>query len=425
VYLLARLLTLNRWAAVFGALILTVSYTFWSQAVIAEVYTAGAAFTVSIIFCVLGWKKTGKSSLLLVSGILGGLSLGVHTTVVVLAPGILVYLWLNREERTGLWRSAIFGTLIGVLVWLAVFTILDLHYPPANIFNSAYETARSDWDLTQEDIEKPWVRVWFVATGQQWRSALDFDWENMLSQAGAYFSMLPREFSLVSILLMVLGLGYLTVKFSDLAALFGISLVTHWLISFNYQIGDIYVFYITGYVILVILAAVGLELIGQTLKRLSSSWGPVFQAGISLGILIFSIASMLVPWLPVIKDGVVPFIGEEGYLLLEDPTPMAEIASMRVKQMKPDSVFFIDWYWLYVYYYAAHVEGERQDLRFIEASPRSDKPGLPHSVIEFINEYIDTRPIYFAQPIREVEQAGYEFRRREIWFTNFYQVVRP
>jgi hypothetical protein len=134
---------------------------------------------------------------------------------------------------------------------------------------------------------------------------------------------------------------------------------------------------------------------------------------------------MLVPWLPAIKDGVVPFIGEEGYLLWEDPTPIAEIASMRVKQMEPDSIFFIDWYWLYVYYYVAHVEGERQDLRFIEASPRSDEPGLPHSVIEFINEYVDTRPIYFAQPIPEVEQAGYEFRRREIWFTNFYQVVRP
>jgi len=262
VYLAARLLSLNHWASLFGAVVLSVSYTLWSQAVIAEVYTAAAAFAVFILVCVLGWGKTGKSSLLFAAGVLGGLSLGVHTTVALLAPGVLVYLWLHRKEHPGMWRPAISGALVGVLLWVAVFIALDLNYPPSNIFNGAYETARSDWGLSQEDIQKPWVRIWFVATGQQWRRPLDFDLGDMIGQAWEYFSMLPREFSFVTILFMLLGLGYLILKRRNVAALLGISLATHWLVSFNYRIWDIYVFYITGYVILVILAAAGLDLVG-------------------------------------------------------------------------------------------------------------------------------------------------------------------
>jgi hypothetical protein len=121
----------------------------------------------------------------------------------------------------------------------------------------------------------------------------------------------------------------------------------------------------------------------------------------------------------------VPFIGQDKYLLWEDPALMDGKAAMTIEQMKPDSVFFIDWNRLYVYYYAAHIEKGRMDLRFIEASPRSDVPGLPHSVIEFIEENIDSRPIYFSEPFREIQQAGFEYQRREIWFNTFYEAVRP
>jgi len=424
VYLANRLLLPSRWAAIFGAMLLTVSYTFWSQAVIAEVYSAGAAFTVWIVTCVLGWEKTGKNYLLFVGGLLGGLSLGVHTSVVVVAPGILVYLWLHQKGRSAIWRSAISGALAGVLIWLLVFTILDSNYPPANIFNGAYETARSSYGLSQEDVQKPWVRIWFVATNQQWRSALDFDWKEMQEQAGTYVSMLPREFSFISIALMVLGVVCLLWKRRDAAALFGMSLVIHWLISFNYRVRDIYVFYITGYVILAIFAAFGLDWICQLLARVSTKWDRHLRAGVSLLIIVFSLGGMLVPRMPAIREGQVPFIGEEGYLLWEDPAAISGIASMTVAQMKPESVFFVDWLWLYVYYYAAHVEGERLDLRFIEPNPRSDVPGLPHSVIEFIDANIDTRPIYFSRPNHQVERAGFEFERRRIWSTNFFQVVR-
>lgn len=425
VYLAARLLAVSRWAALFSSLILAVSYTLWSQAVIAEVYTTGAAFVVFILICVLGWQKTGKSSLLFIAGLLGGLALGVHTTVAVLAPGIFVFLWLNRKSHSNFWWPAFGGALLGIFLWLMVFIWIDWYYPPANIFNGAYETARSAWDLSQEDIQNPWVRIWFLASAQQWRSALHFDLGRMLGELVNYLQQLPRELSVPGIFLSIVGWVSLARKRKDVAALLGISLITHWLISFNYQIGDIYVFYITGYLLLGLVAAVGLDVFSQWVQKISPKWGPAVVAGASILIILFSMKSLLIPRWASVQRGEVPFIGDENYLLWEDPADMARVASHTVEQMKPNAIVFVDWSWLYIYYYVAHIEQGRMDLRFIEPSPRADKPGLPHSVLEFIEQNIDSRPIYFASPFAEVEAAGFDFQRAEIWYTTFYRVVRP
>jgi hypothetical protein len=425
VYLIVRILSANRWAAMSGALVLTVSYTFWSQAIIAEVYSTGAAFTVYILICVLWWQKTGKSFPVLIAGVLSGLSLGIHTTVALMAPGIAVFLWLNRKEQPDFWRPAGGGVILGILLWLIVFIWIDWNYPPANIFNGAYETARSAWGLSQEDIENPWVRIWFIASAQQWRSALRFDLDHMLAEMGNYIVQLPRELSYLGVFLSGLGLVHLTRRRKRTAALFGISLVVHWLVCFNYHIGDIYVFYITGYVLLAILSSIGLDAFGFWVRKTTSEWGAVFPAGVSILVTLFAVGSLLAPQLPSIRQGEVPFMGAENYLLWEDPVPMLRMVSNTVEQMNPNAIVFMDWNWLYPYYYAAHIEQGRMDLRFVETTPRADVPGLPASVIEFIAANIDTRPIYFSRPFDEVRAAGFEFRRTEIWYITFYQVVLP
>ena len=71
---------------------------------------------------------------------------------------------------------------------------------------------------------------------------------------------------------------------------------------------------------------------------------------------------------------------------------------------------FIDWNRLYPFYYAAHIEGGRPDLRFIEATPRAESPGLALSVIEFVRSHIGEQPIYSVNRIGELERAGFTFR---------------
>ena len=57
VYLATRQLTRRRWPALLGAGALAVSPIFWSQAVVAEVYTLNAAFVAALLWLVLRWSR--------------------------------------------------------------------------------------------------------------------------------------------------------------------------------------------------------------------------------------------------------------------------------------------------------------------------------------------------------------------------------
>ena len=59
-YLLARRQGLGAAAALFGALILAFSPSFWSQAGVQRVYSLGAFFVVAVLACALEWHRTRR-----------------------------------------------------------------------------------------------------------------------------------------------------------------------------------------------------------------------------------------------------------------------------------------------------------------------------------------------------------------------------
>ncbi|MCD6291066.1 MAG: DUF2723 domain-containing protein, partial [Anaerolineae bacterium] len=120
-YILIRILVQNRWAAVYGTVILMVSYTFWSQAIIAEVYTPGAFFIALVLLGLLLWHAAGKRWGIYMAAIVGGLGLGVHASLGLLALAIIPFLLSNRERWTEIWQPALFGGSAGFLLYLGVF----------------------------------------------------------------------------------------------------------------------------------------------------------------------------------------------------------------------------------------------------------------------------------------------------------------
>jgi len=159
VYLAGQLLMPRRWPALVGALALAVSPAFWSQALIAEVYTPGAAFLVGIVVCLLWWDISGRAWSLFTAGVLGGLSLGVHLTVALLAPAVAVFLVVSRRRGWATWRTALLGALAGISLWLLAFLALDWHNPTASFFNSAVYPSHSAWHLTAADLDNPFERL--------------------------------------------------------------------------------------------------------------------------------------------------------------------------------------------------------------------------------------------------------------------------
>jgi hypothetical protein len=422
VYLATQLLARDRLAGVFAALALAVGFTFWSQAIIAEVYTPGAAL-VALIWCgLLAWYRTGGRWPLFLAGVCGGLGLGVHSTVALFAPAVLLFLWLNRRRWPNCWLPAILGAAAGTLLYLLAFVAVELNAPPANMFNAAYTPARSSWNLSPEDVENPIQRMIFTGTATQWRSAMFTRWNRLPGRLLQYIGDLPHNFAALTLALMLIGLILLFQRERSLGWLFLTALLAHWLFTLSYQIGDIYVFYIPGFVLMAMLAGcAAARIAGWLARRIPSAALPV-RIGVLLVILALGVWPRLAPYWPAVRAGEVPFIGVEDYLVGDETATTHRMAQRVVEQLPADAIVFVDWNDLYTYYYAAHIEQGRLDLRFIEPAPRADRSGLPASTIEFIRANIPTRPIFFARRWPEVERAGYRFRTREIRFVRFYQV---
>ncbi|HJZ49883.1 MAG TPA: DUF2723 domain-containing protein, partial [Roseiflexaceae bacterium] len=94
-FLAARALGHSRSVAAAAALTLAVSFTFWSQATIAEVYALAALIQALLILALLRWRQGGWP--LWVAGLLLGLGLAHHRTIILMIPGALVFWGLEAR----------------------------------------------------------------------------------------------------------------------------------------------------------------------------------------------------------------------------------------------------------------------------------------------------------------------------------------
>jgi len=423
IYVAGRILSHNRWAALFGALALAVSFTFWSQALIAEVYTPAAAFQAAVWVALLVWHRTGQHWALFLAGLCGSVGLGVHTNLALLAPAAGIFLLLSKDRWRELWKPALSGALIGLGFFLVGYMIVDFNAPPANIFNASYGPARSAWALTENDINNPLIRFWFIVSARQWRDAMFVDpLKDTPEHFAEYASDILREFSFLTIGLAVLGWVMLFRRDKRLVALFSAALLFYWGHSFNYRVGDSYVFHIPDYLLIAMLAAAGLGNISQWLEKLKWRGARIWQTVLMLAVIIGGFLPVFSPRLDAVKKGRAPFINAAEYLVDDSSELVYKAAARVVPLLDKDAIVFVDWRNLYPYYYAAHIEQQRTDLRFVEMYTHTDTPGLPESVIEFIRSEIDSHPIYFSDRVAALEKAGFELRPIYFGFLRFYKV---
>lgn len=125
VYRTLRLLKIRASAACAAACAFGFTYLFWSQAVVAEVYTLNALFTAAVVHLLVAWDLRRERRLLLAAALVYALSFGNHLSMVSLLPGIAAFVWACDRgvmADRGLWaRIALFALLglaqYGYLFW--------------------------------------------------------------------------------------------------------------------------------------------------------------------------------------------------------------------------------------------------------------------------------------------------------------------
>ncbi len=95
-------------AVVIAALGLTPLY--WTHATVAEVYPLVMTAILGVLLALVRWRETESERYLLVALAVYGLSVGVHTMVALLAPGIVWFVW--RTDRRAFWRPRVVATAV-------------------------------------------------------------------------------------------------------------------------------------------------------------------------------------------------------------------------------------------------------------------------------------------------------------------------
>jgi hypothetical protein len=240
----------RRAAALCGAATLGLSQTFWSQAVIAEVYALNAFFVTLLLFILLNWAKSYQKRWWYALCLAYGFSLTHHRTVWLLIPAIAVFAWLTWRERPASRSLQARLKLGGVSLLLLLLPLLLYLYVPLRAPHTPYTIINLGENrqlVTYENSLQGFVNY---VLGQMFSGEVG-GWQQGLERLPLIWELLLAQFyGLFGIGLGIAGLArLLTTKRWPLALLTGLAYLA--VVSFNaiYQIGDIFVFFIPSYIV--------------------------------------------------------------------------------------------------------------------------------------------------------------------------------
>ena len=246
-FFLARQLECGRLVALSAALGLAFGQVFWSQAVIAEVYTLHAAIVAGVLLLLIAWARTGRAACYYASVALFAAGLGNHTTLVGFAPGMAIFVLLTRPAFALRWRTVVTTVAILALGLLQYGFVLIRSLDPTAYVESRATTVAELLD---------------VMLGGQFRDRLfAFGWHAVV------FDRLPFLFERVivpemtppALAIAIIGAVWMLRRSLPTALLlfFGMAAILGFAI--NYSVVDTPVFVIPAVLVLWVSAAVGAE----------------------------------------------------------------------------------------------------------------------------------------------------------------------
>jgi hypothetical protein len=404
-----------------GVVTLGVFGPFWFHAVIAELYTAAAAFVASVLLLILLWRETDNWRYLAAAGLIGGLSLGVHNTVALSTPSILIYLALSARRRDA-WLAAMAGATVGIVLSLGAFFLLDALDAPSSYYNSVARPSLSVWGLTIADFDSPFERLAFLYAARQFRPFMfSLPPGAVAGQALDYWHLLKTLLRLPGMALTALGLGVLLVRRWREGLLITLAWGAMVAFAINYGVDDFDVFFIPSYVPVILMMTVGiasllnglawlLRCAPDAISRRAETVASIAGAAILLGAVWMSAPHILESW----QAGRIAFI--EDAENADYPYPVAHpempygFARAIVDRLEDDAIVFTDWDMLYAYYYVAHVEQDRPGIAFHETYPQDDVDEVAASAVAYIDANLGQRPIYVTDRYGDLLER-YELHR--------------
>src|SRR4051812_40151006 len=237
-------------AAAAAALLFAGSYTFWSQAVIAEGYTLPLALVALTLLLLLRWSRSPSNGRLLAFFAVYAIGFGNHLSMVLLLPGYTLFLlW----AAPGGWRSMFAPRIVAMATACAAAGALQYTWNLHTLWLLP-DPPHGAADALQ--------RFWFDVTKSDWRETMvmNVPQSRLRDHLAMYWFDLRQQFGLVGPALAAAGLFQLTKTDARRGLLMLTLFAANAIFAFSYNVGDAHVFYLPSHLLLAMLVAPGLVL---------------------------------------------------------------------------------------------------------------------------------------------------------------------
>ena len=250
----------SRTAGAATGLLLAFSYTFWTQAITAEVYTLHLVFVGASFLALMAWAEKPSAGSLALFYAIFATGFGNHLSMSLLLPAFTVFLLVNRRSGEG---DPLRGTLLALAVGIAAAGALQYAWNFCGLW-SAIEPPAS----LSEGLAQFWVDV----TKADWRETLvmNVSETGLKSRPAMYWFDVRQQVGVGGVVLGLIGLAHLLIASPSRAVCLLIAYLTNLLFAWTYNVGDAYVFFLPSHYVLAIFAGAGVGAIVGLAGRLST-----------------------------------------------------------------------------------------------------------------------------------------------------------
>lgn len=233
-------------AGLVAALFLAGSYTYWSQAIIAEVYSLHALVVGLCLLALLAWRRSPTTGRLAAFFAIFALGFGNHLQMALLLPAFTVFLLISApggpltllRPRIALLAAGIAGLFALQYAW----NFSTLYFDPDH---------RGFVELLQT--------FWFDVTKSDWRAnmVVTIPWSMIDDRFAMYWFDLRQQVGVPGVIAAVSGLAFLFRISWRLGVLLLLAWFVNWAFAFTYNVGDTHVFYLPSHLFVALAAGCG------------------------------------------------------------------------------------------------------------------------------------------------------------------------
>jgi hypothetical protein len=244
-YNLLKAISKSRTASFFSTLLFAFSMTYWSQSIVAEVYTLNSLFLSIVFLALIQWHKTRKEDYFYLFLFFYALSFGNHLTTIALLPAFLVFI-MAVDLKIFIRPRAIAAALASIAVLAGLYSYFFIR----TFQRAAY---------LEHEIRN-FKGLIALITGKQFQSKMfGFSLQEILSERiPGFFGQFFDEWSIALFLLAAVGVFFLWKAEKKLFWLFIVSFLGQAIFLLNYDIPDISAFFIPLFLIFSIVLCFGI-----------------------------------------------------------------------------------------------------------------------------------------------------------------------